>query len=86
MTKLLTYYDLCSISDHKEFLGLSEDSEQGTVINTLGRNIFLSIQVNITSIGVSARFESHRISVVVKQSAASGQLDGTGKADKQSRV
>lgn len=45
MAKLLTYFDLCSISDHKEFLGLSEDCEQGTVINTLGRNIFLSIQV-----------------------------------------
>lgn len=46
MAKLLSYYDLCSISDHKEFLGLAEDSEPGTVINTLGRNIFLLIQVH----------------------------------------
>lgn len=46
MAKLLTYFDLCSISDHKEFLGLSEDSEPGTVINTLGLNIVLLIQVH----------------------------------------
>lgn len=45
MAKLLSYFDLCSISDHKEFLGLSEDREPGTVINTIGRNIFFTIQV-----------------------------------------
>lgn len=45
MAKLLTYYDLCTITDHKEFLGLSEDCEPGSVINTLGRNIFQSIRV-----------------------------------------
>lgn len=45
MAKLLTYFDLCSISDHSEFLGLAEDNEPGTVINTLGRNIVLLVQV-----------------------------------------
>lgn len=52
MAKLLTYYDLCTITDHKEFLGLSEDCEPGSVINTLGRNIFQSIRVrNLTLLG-----------------------------------
>ena len=46
MAKLLTYYDLCSISDHKEFLGIAEDCDNGSVINTLTRNIFFTIQVN----------------------------------------
>lgn len=46
MAKLLTYYDLCTITDHNEFLGLSEDDEPGSVINTLGRNIFQSIRVH----------------------------------------
>lgn len=46
MAKLLSYYNLCPINDDREFLGLSQGSEPGTVINTLGKNIILSVKVN----------------------------------------
>lgn len=45
MTKILNYYHLCPINDEKEFLGLSQDAESGTVINTLGKNIIISVKV-----------------------------------------
>lgn len=46
MAKILSYYHLCPINDEKEFLGLSQDSESGTVINTLGKNIIISVKVH----------------------------------------
>lgn len=45
MAKLLSYYQLCPINDEKEFLGLSQGSENGTVINTLGKNIIINFKV-----------------------------------------
>lgn len=46
MAKLLSYYHLCPINDQKEFLGLSQGRENGTVINTLGRNIIINFKVS----------------------------------------
>lgn len=45
MAKILSYYQLCPINDETEFLGLSQDAESGTVINTLGKNIIISVKV-----------------------------------------
>lgn len=46
MAKILNYYALCPINDVKEFLGLSQGAETGTIINTLGRNIISSVKVS----------------------------------------
>lgn len=47
MAKLLSYFNLCPIMDAKDFLGVSEGKEEGTIINTLGRNIIIIIKVHI---------------------------------------
>lgn len=46
MAKILNYYALCPINDVDEFLGLSQDAESGTIINSLGRNIISSVKVS----------------------------------------
>lgn len=45
MAKLLSYFNLCPIMDPKDFLGVAEGKEEGTIINTLGRNIIIIIKV-----------------------------------------
>lgn len=47
MAKILSYYQLCPINDETGFLGLSQDVESGTVINTLGKNIIINVKVTI---------------------------------------
>ncbi len=47
MAKFLTFYLVGSISDENIYLGLSPDSVDGTVINTLDQNIVNRIQVNM---------------------------------------
>lgn len=46
MAKLLSYFNLCPIMDSKDFLGVAEDKEEGTIINTLGKNIVIIIKVS----------------------------------------
>lgn len=46
MAKLLSYFNLCPIMDPKDFLGVANDKEEGTIINTLGRNIIIVIKVS----------------------------------------
>uniref|UniRef100_A0A7G3ASX5 Putative nucleolar protein 11 n=1 Tax=Lutzomyia longipalpis TaxID=7200 RepID=A0A7G3ASX5_LUTLO len=41
MAKLLAFYTLCPVNDSREFLGVTADAEDGSVINTLGRNIVI---------------------------------------------
>lgn len=47
MTKILNYFHLCPINDEKEFLGLSQDVKKGTILNTLGRNMIISVKVDL---------------------------------------
>jgi hypothetical protein len=47
MAKLLAFYNLCPISNTKEFLGVSKDAEPGTIINTFGKNMALVMKVKI---------------------------------------
>lgn len=47
MAKILNYFHLCPINDEEEFLGLSQDETKGNVINTLGKNIIITIKVSI---------------------------------------
>lgn len=48
MAKLLSYFNLCPIMDSRDFLGVAEGKEEGTIINTLGRNIIIIIKVRYT--------------------------------------
>lgn len=47
MAKILNYFHLCPINDEEEFLGLSQDETKGNVINTLGKNIIITIKVSV---------------------------------------
>lgn len=46
MAKLSTRFDLCRLIDLKSLLGVSEDSEPGCVIVTLGKNIVIRFKVS----------------------------------------
>nr|XP_018896692.1 PREDICTED: nucleolar protein 11 [Bemisia tabaci] len=46
MAKLSTRFDLCRLIDLKSLLGVSEDSEPGCVIVTLGKNIVIRFKIN----------------------------------------
>ncbi|ENN71452.1 uncharacterized protein LOC109544226 [Dendroctonus ponderosae] len=46
MAKLLSYYRLCPLIDIKTLLGITEDSEKGVVIATLGRNIAIKFRLS----------------------------------------
>lgn len=59
MAKILSYYQLCPINDETEFLGLSQDAESGTVINTLGKNIIISVKViRLSMLCLTCKFEN----------------------------
>ncbi|XP_025829147.1 nucleolar protein 11-like isoform X2 [Agrilus planipennis] len=45
MAKLGNYYGLCPLIDHKSLLGITEDSEAGHVIVTLGKNICIKYRI-----------------------------------------
>lgn len=45
MAKLLSYFNLCPIMDANDLLGVAEDKEEGTIINTLGKNMIIIIKV-----------------------------------------
>lgn len=88
MAKILNYYHLCPINDEKEFLGLSQDAEPGTVINTLGRNIIISVKVCWLRLSARAArmitFVSSPHWISVEQPETDKQLDGPGQAVEQS--
>ncbi|KAF5277472.1 hypothetical protein FQR65_LT03809 [Abscondita terminalis] len=46
MAKLGAYYGLCPLIDQRNLLGVSEDSEPGHVIVTLGRNIAIKYRIS----------------------------------------
>lgn len=46
MAKLLSYYRLCPLIDTKNLLGISEDTEKGVVIVTLGKNIAIKYRLS----------------------------------------
>lgn len=46
MAKLLSYFNLCPIMDPKDILGVAEGKEEGTIINTLGKNIIIIMKVS----------------------------------------
>lgn len=46
MTKLEKYYNLCFINDIQEFPGISIDKEPRCIINTLGKNIIVTMRVS----------------------------------------
>lgn len=41
MTKFITYYNLYSIPEPKDILGISPDKEEGNIITTLVKNIVI---------------------------------------------
>lgn len=45
MAKLSAYYGLCPLIDHRSLVGVSEDSNPGHVIVTLGKNIVINYKV-----------------------------------------
>ncbi|KAH8261317.1 hypothetical protein KR044_007086 [Drosophila immigrans] len=47
MSKFLSYYNLVSIPDPAEFLGLSADKEPGNVVATLARNVVVVVNIKI---------------------------------------
>lgn len=47
MAKFLAYYNLFPTNIGVEFLGLSRDAEDGSIINTLGRNMVIIMKVCI---------------------------------------
>lgn len=62
MAKLLSYFNLCPIMDPKDFLGVAEGKEEGTIINTLGRNIIIIIKVR----GAVSMFKLYSHSNILK--------------------
>lgn len=48
MAKLGSYYALCPLIDAKSLLGVSEDSEKGFAVVTLGKNIASRYKVYYT--------------------------------------
>lgn len=84
MAKILSYYQLCPINDETEFLGLSQDCESGTVINTLGKNIIISVKVirsSMLCLTCKLRISVHNFvfsfPFAVEQSEANQQLGCT---------
>lgn len=47
MAKFLNFFPIGSISDDNVYLGLSADSVDGTVINTLDQNIVFRLEVDL---------------------------------------
>lgn len=47
MVQLRSYYSLCPLIDRKSFLGVSEDSESGCGIITLGKNVVNRYKVSV---------------------------------------
>ncbi|KAH8369762.1 hypothetical protein KR093_000853 [Drosophila rubida] len=47
MSKFLSYYNLVSIPDPSEFLGMSTDKDPGNVIATLARNVVMIVNIRI---------------------------------------
>lgn len=45
MSKFTSYFPFGQIGDEETYLGLSPDSEDGIVINTLDQNMILRIEV-----------------------------------------
>ncbi|XP_060659508.1 nucleolar protein 11-like [Drosophila nasuta] len=47
MSKFLSYYNLVSIPDPAEFLGMSADKDVGNIIATLARNVVMIVNIRI---------------------------------------
>lgn len=45
MAKILSFYNLCPLNSITELIGLSQDAEPGSIINTLGKNIVMTMKV-----------------------------------------
>lgn len=45
MAKLGVYYGLCPLIDHRSFLGVTPDAENGNVIVTSGKNLSIKYKV-----------------------------------------
>lgn len=50
MTKFVTYFNLCSIPEPKDFLGISPDKDENNIITTLGKNIIIIIKVSVQEV------------------------------------
>lgn len=74
MSELLSYYQLCPITD--EIIGLAEDQDENSVIITLGKKIVYIMQVSTANNTINVKkYLNSLIFILAEPSKATKELE-----------